>query len=87
MRYAAVPAKELQPVLGVIPKDGAIPKDWMTEADLTNVKDADGAVVADCVFVDTDTGLVVIRNPSPAPGEFPLRAFSRKPPLTVEGAE
>ena len=81
MRYSTVPAQELAPILGLTAEH--IRGDWLTRAEWNGPPtDADGNPIQNCVFADTDTGLVVIQDQKPAPGVFPFRCENRKPPIS-----
>jgi hypothetical protein len=88
MRYATIPAERLRPVLGLTREH--VEGDWLTPAESWGKHpptDADGNPIENCVFCDTETGLVVIEDPKPAEGRFPLRCENRKAPLTVAKAK
>lgn len=83
MRLSNVPMSDLRDILGLT-DDCFVPgANWLRVVTWTVVRDALGRPVNDCVFADTETGLVVIRDTGI--GRYPLRCENRPAPLTVEG--
>lgn len=84
MRLTNVPKAELRQVLGLSDWHCADDDEWVRVVVWESVADANGRPVPDCVFVNTETGLVVVRDLTP--GAYPLRCENRPAPLTVRGA-